>query len=75
MKNAETTNDLVNELRNISKAIERHGLAVRFPEPDGEFADECPFVDKACEAIEHGGMLDATSLASLVYYIADMMEV
>jgi len=75
MKNAETTNDLVNELRNISKAIERHGITVRFPVPDGEFADECPFVDKACEAIEHGGTLDATSLASLVYYIADMMEV
>ena len=75
MKNAETTNDLVNELRNISKAIEQHDITVRFPEPDGEFVDECPFVDKACETIEHGGMLDATSLASLVYYIADMMEV
>ena len=75
MKNAETANDLVNKLRNISKVIERHGITVRFPEPDGEFADECPFVDKACEAIEHGGTLDATSLASLVYYIADMMEV
>jgi len=74
VKNAETTNHLVNELRNISKAIEQHGITVRFPEPDGEFADACPFVDKACEAIEYGGKLDATSLASLVYYIADMME-
>jgi hypothetical protein len=70
-----TTNNLVNQLRNISKVIEHDGITVRFPAPDGEFADECPFVDKACEAIEHGGELDATSLASLVYYIADMMEV
>ena len=75
MNDTEITNDLVNELRNISKAIEQHGISVRFPVPDGEFADECPFVDKACEVIEHGGALDATSLASLVYYIADMMEI
>ena len=75
MNDTRATNDLVNKLRNISEAIEQHGITVRFPAPDVELAGDCPFVDKACEAIEHGGELDATSLASLVYYIADMMEV
>lgn len=75
MNDTKTTNDLVNKLRNISKAIEQHDITVRFPVPNAELAGDCPFVDKACEAIEHGGVLDATSLASLVYYIADMMEV
>ena len=36
--------------------------------------NDCPFVDMACEAIENGGTVDATSLASLIHYIADMME-
>ena len=75
MSDTRTTNDLVNRLRNISEAIERHGITVQFPAPDVELGGDCPFVDKACEAIEHGGALEATSLASLVYYIADMMEV
>ena len=71
-----TRNRLVNDLRAASEVIAANDIGVRFPGPelDGEFADECPFVDAACEAIEHGGTLDATSLASLVYYIADMME-
>jgi hypothetical protein len=60
--------NIVVELRSISKAIEADGHEVLFVK------NECPFVDKACEAIEHGGTLDATSLASLLYYIADMME-
>jgi hypothetical protein len=60
--------NIVVELRSISKAIEADGCEVLFVKND------CPFVDKACEAIEHGGTLDATSLASLLYYIADMME-
>ena len=60
--------NIVAELRGISKAIEADGREVLFVEND------CPFVDKACEAIEHGGTLDATSLASLIHYIADMME-
>ena len=60
--------NIVVKLRSISKAIEADGGEVLFVEND------CPFVDKACEAIEHGGTLDATSLASLIHYIADMME-
>ena len=60
--------DIVDRLRSISKAIETDGHEVLFVE------NECPFVDKACEAIERGGSIDATSLASLIYYIADMME-
>jgi hypothetical protein len=65
---AKRANTTVAELRAISKAIEDYGHEVLFVEND------CPFVDRAIEAIEHGGTLDATSLASLIYYIADMME-
>ena len=61
-------NDVVARLRGISAEIEAGGEEVLFVK------NECPFVDKACEAIEHGGTLDATSLASLIHYIADMME-
>ena len=61
-------NEIVAELRRLSREIENGNHGVLFVEND------CPFVDRACEAIEHGGRLDATSLSSLVYYIADMME-
>ena len=61
-------NEIVAELRRLSREIDDSGKGVLFVEND------CPFVDRACEAIEHGGNLDATSLASLVHYIADMME-
>ena len=61
-------NEIVAELRRLSREIDDSGKKVLFVEND------CPFVDRACEAIEHGGNLDATSLASLVHYIADMME-
>ena len=60
--------DIVAKLRSVSKAIEADGREVLFVK------NECPFVDKACEAIEHGGTIDAASLASLLHYIADMME-
>ena len=61
-------NEIVAALRGISDAIEDGKHKVLFVEND------CPFVDHACEAIEHGGRLDAISLASLIHYIADMME-
>ena len=61
-------NEIVAELRRLSREIDDSGKGVLFVEND------CPFVDRACEAIEHGGNLDATSLASLVHYITDMME-
>ncbi len=69
-------NEIVAELRKLSTEIQdgNHGVLFPGPEPGGEFADECPFVDKACEAIEHGGRIGATSLGSLVYHIANMME-
>ena len=63
-----TRNELVAMLRDVSKHIEDGDHEVLFVEND------CPFIDRACEAIEHGGHLDATSLSSLVHYIADMME-
>jgi len=61
-------NEIVAALRGISDAIEDGKHEVLFVEND------CPFVDRACEAIEQGGRLDATGLSSLVHYIADMME-
>ena len=61
-------NEIVAALRGISDAIQDGGHEVLFVE------NECPFVDRACEAIEHGGRLDGTTLASLIHYIADMME-
>ncbi len=61
-------NEIVAELRRLSREIEDGKHGVLFVEND------CPFVDRACEVIEHGGRIDATSLGSLVYYIADMME-
>ena len=72
----ETTSrdDLVDELRNLSEVIDHLDIAVLFPEPDAELAGDCPFVDTACEAITQGGQVDAACLASLVYYIADMIE-
>ena len=74
MNNTRTTNNLVDRLRDISKDIEEHGISVSFPAPETALAGDCPFVDKACETIEHGGRLDASSLASLIHYLADMME-
>lgn len=69
-----TNTKIVAQLRHVAESIEQRGEAVLFPSPDGELANDCPFVDRACEAIEHGGEMDAASLASLVHYIADMME-
>ena len=74
MSKAKIIEELVNRLRDISKVIEEHEVSVLFPAPETELAADCPFVDKACESIEHGGRLDATSLASLIHYLADMME-
>jgi hypothetical protein len=65
---------IVNQLRNIAETIEREKISVRLPSPQGTLADENPFVDAACEAIEHGGDLDPTHLASLLHYLADMLE-
>ena len=72
--NATIISSTVDSLRNISAAIDKFDIGVSFPEPDGAFADECPFVDEAIEAIEHGGQIEAACLSSLVQYIADMME-
>jgi len=55
-------------LRKLAARIEDNNEDVLFVEND------CPFVAGACDCIESGGMLDAASLASLIHYIADMME-
>ena len=74
----------VTMLRNVADAIEEKETATVFPAGGPE---DDPFarasqrsaasqssIDKACDIIEHGGTLDATTLASLVRYVADMME-
>ena len=61
-------NDPVKMLREAANTVSERNISVLFVE------NECPFVDAACEKIERGGTLDATSLSSLIYYIADMME-
>lgn len=73
-ENAIITNSLSDSLRNIAAGIDKFNIGVSFPEPDGAFADEQPFVDEAIEAIEHGGQIESATLSSLVQYIADMME-
>ncbi len=67
-------NQIVHQLRKIAGVIEAEDIGVLMPTPDGTLADANPFVDKAIEAIERGGRLDGLDLASLIQYIADMME-
>jgi len=61
-------NEIAPALRGIGDAIRDSGVKAQFVQND------CPFVDRACEAIEQGGHVDATSLASLVEYLADMLS-
>lgn len=68
MTMAKRAEETVPQLRRLARQIRSEGRSVLFVEND------CPFVDKACEAIEHGSTLDADTLSALVYYIADMME-
>ena len=65
------TNELVNQLRDISDAIQDDVL---FPAPDGGPDDIEPLFDAALYAIEKGGTATAGQLAALLHYIADMME-
>ena len=69
-----STEQVVHALRHIAEAIGRQHISVRFPAPDGPFADTEPFADQACEAITHGGTAEPGSLAALLYYIVDTME-
>jgi hypothetical protein len=67
-KNEVITNSLCDILRDVATSIDEFNIGVQFVKND------CPFVDKASEAIEHGGQIEAICLSSLVHYIADMME-
>ena len=71
MNDTKAINDVATHLRDVAQAVRKTGRATLFPACGP--ADD-PFVDKACETIERGGQLDATSLAALLHYIADMME-
>ena len=68
MTTAKRAEETVPQLRRLARRIKAGGRSALFVEND------CPFVDRACEAIERGGTLDADTLSALVYYIADMME-
>ena len=67
-ENTDAETNPVDLLRRASKVVDARKISVLFVK------NECPFVDEACEKIEHGGTLDATCLSSLIHYIADMME-
>ena len=60
-------------LRMIAVIIDREIEEVRMPYIDS-LPDEEPFVDAACEAIEHGGPVSGDEIATLLYYIADAVE-
>ena len=67
-KNEIITNSLCDILREVAASIDDFGIDVRFVRND------CPFTDKACEAIEHGGQIKAIDLSALIQHVADAME-
>jgi len=71
MNDTEIRNAIVFTLRETAESVTNIDLSVRMP---GCGPEDDPFVDKACEMIEEGGQLDAVCLASLLQYIADMLE-
>ena len=66
------TNEIVETLKQAAKDIRKYDIGAIFPDVD--CPNELPFVDKAVEAIEHGGKIEAIHLASMVQYVAEMME-
>ena len=60
-------------LRMIAVIIDREIEEIQMPHIDS-LPDEEPFVDAACEAIEHGGPASGDEIATLLYYIADAIE-
>jgi len=56
------------ELKRLSVFIDEQNIRASF-EPN-----DCPFVDEACECIEHGGEAGHASLASLLHHIAENLE-
>ena len=59
---------LRSELKRLSVFIDEQGLHASF-EPN-----DCPFVDEACERIEHGGSVSHIALASLLHHIAENLR-
>jgi len=59
---------LRNELRRLSVLVDEQNVHAAFAPND------CPFVDKACECIEHGGHADHIALASLLHHVAENLE-
>ena len=83
MNDTKTTNDLVKELRHVSKMMQFHRADANItfpplypPENAGPKFIEAPIplIDEALSTIRRGGKLNTTCAAALVYYIADMME-
>ena len=56
------------ELRQLSILVDEQKIHASF------VPNDCPFVDKACERIEHGGDADHISLASLLHHVAENLE-
>ena len=68
MKDPFDIETLRNELRRLSILIDEQNVHASFAPND------CPFVDKACERLEHGGDADHIALASLLHHVAEYLE-
>ena len=57
-----------NELKRLSVFIDEAEMHASFQPSD------CPFVDNACECIQHGGEVEHIALASLLHHIAENLQ-
>lgn len=75
-----TTNELVEQLRSVARAVEQHEINMLFPSlypPPGidEPMEPLVRINEALHTIREGGRLDSQSVHQLIHYIADMMQV
>ena len=66
-----TTENILECLRNIAKKIENDGVAITFPSLSmpGDIS-----IIQTLDTIKQGGTVTPDSLANIIHYIADMME-
>ena len=85
MNDARTTNELVEQLRSVSKAVERHGIEMLFPRLYPAPAEcygigenewlQMRRIAEACDVMRQGGKLDTQCVAAIIHYIADQMQI
>ena len=79
MNENELKDELVEQLRSVASAVERHGIDMTFPSlypPPGVVEPMEPLVNinEALITIRKGGKLQSEQLHQIIHYIADMME-